>query len=288
MASTTLPSFGLNDKPTDVQESKQGADSSSPIPTTIPAYDASLFANNPGSYEELHKKTKDIFPVPFEGFKFQLMKQLSTHFQVNHSLTMSSVIPSGYKFGATYVGNNYLSQQEVFPILLGDVDSSGNLNANIIHQFNQNLRTRLVAQIQNSKLLGYQMINDYKGKTYTASLTAANTDPIDNSGVFVAQYLQRVTKNLDLGAELILQYGGAIPTGKIAVYSLGWRYLGDKWQLSGALNPLGSLHLCYFHQSTSPIQFGVELESNVRTMESTSTFAYQIDLNKANMTFKGM
>jgi hypothetical protein len=44
------------------------------------------------------------------------------------------------------------------------------------------------------------------------------------------------------------------------------RYFGDQWQLSGALNPLGSLHLCYHQQSTlSPIQFGVELESNMRT-----------------------
>lgn len=73
----------------------------------------------------------------------------------------------------------------------------------------------------------------------------------------------------------------------MAFYSFGWRYFGQQWQLSGALNPLGSLHLCYHHQSKSPIQFGVELESNIRTMESTGTFSYQIDLNKANMTFKG-
>jgi mitochondrial import receptor subunit TOM40 len=73
----------------------------------------------------------------------------------------------------------------------------------------------------------------------------------------------------------------------MAFYSFGWRYFGKQWQLSGALNPLGSLHLCYHHQSKSPIQFGVELESNIRTMESTATFSYQVDLNKANMTFKG-
>ncbi len=39
---------------------------------------------------------------------------ISTHFQVNHSLTMSSVIPSGYKFGATYVGNQQISPTEVY------------------------------------------------------------------------------------------------------------------------------------------------------------------------------
>ena len=96
-----------------------------------------------------------------------------------------------------------------------------------------------------------------------------------------------MTKNLDLGTELILQYGRNVPNNRMALYSVGWRYFGTQWQISGALNPLGSLHLCYHHQSKSPIQFGVELESNVRTMESTCTFSYQAELNKANMSFKG-
>ncbi len=106
-------------------------------------------------------------------------------------------------------------------------------------------------------------------------------------GVIIGQYLQRVNQNLDLGTELIFQYGRSIPNNRMAFYSFGWRYFGKQWQLSGAFNPLGSLHLCYHHQSKSPLQFGVELESNIRTMESTATINYQVDLNKANMTFKG-
>jgi mitochondrial import receptor subunit TOM40 len=255
--------------------------------TDEPLIDSNLQATNPGSYEDLHKKTKDVGPVIFEGFKFALNKMLSQHFQVNHSITMSSSVSSGYKFGATYVGSKSFSPSEVFPIVLGDIDSNGNLNANIIHQFHKNLRTRCVAQIQESQLVGYQMTNDYKGKDFTASLTAVNNDVIQNSGIVIAQYLQRVTKNLDLGTELILQYGRNVPNNRMAFYSVGWRYFGTQWQVSGAFNPLGSLHLCYHHQSKSPIQFGVELEANMRTMESTTTFSYQADLNKANMSFKG-
>ena len=104
----------------------------------------------------------------------------------------------------------------------------------------------------------------------------------------IGQYLHRVTKNLDIGAELLFQYGRSVPNGRMAMYTLGWRYFGKQWQVSGALNPLGSLHLCYHHQSSPAIQFGVELESNVRTMESQGTFCYQVELNKANLTFKGM
>ena len=132
------------------------------------------------------------------------------------------------------------------------------------------------------------MTNDYKGRDYTASLTAVNSDIVQMSGVLIGQYLQRVNTNLDLGTEVVLQYGRNVPNGRFAFYSFGWRYFGKQWQLSGALNPSGSLHLCYHHQSKSPIQFGVELESNLRTMETQSVFSYQIDLNKANMTFKGM
>ncbi len=85
-----------------------------------------------------------------------------------------------------------------------------------------------------------------------------------------------------------MQYGKSVPNGRMAFYSFGWRYFGKEWQLSGAINPLGALHLCYHHQSKSPIQFGVELEANLRTTEVLSTFGYQVDLNKANLTFKGM
>lgn len=253
-----------------------------------PLIDTNLTPQNPGGYEDLHKKTKEIAPIIFEGLKFTLNKMLSTHFQVSHSMTMSSVVPSGYKFGATYLGNKQISPTEIFPIVLGDIDSTGNLNANVIHQFTPNLRTRCVAQIQEGQLAGYQMTNDYKGKDYTASFTAVNNDIVQNTGILIGQYLQRVTPNLDIGTELIFQYGKSVPNGRMAFYSLGWRYFGKQWQCSGALNPMGSLHLFYHHQSTSPIQFGVEFESNLRTMESQTTFSYQVDLNKANVTFKGM
>ena len=36
---------------------------------------------------------------------------------------------------------------QAFPILIGDIDPSGNLNANIIHAFSERLRTKCVAQV---------------------------------------------------------------------------------------------------------------------------------------------
>ncbi|VDK46168.1 unnamed protein product [Cylicostephanus goldi] len=37
---------------------------------------------NPGSYEELHRKARDVFPTCFEGAKVMVSKGLSSHFQV--------------------------------------------------------------------------------------------------------------------------------------------------------------------------------------------------------------
>lgn len=147
---------------------------------------------NPGTIEDLHKKCKDVMPTNFEGAKLMIQKGLSSHFQVSHTINLSSTTPSGYKFGATYVGTKQLSPTEAFPVVLGDIDPSGNMNANIIHQFTPNIRCKFGSQIQDNKISAAQLTTDYKGSDFTASLTLANTDLINESGVAVAHYLQSV------------------------------------------------------------------------------------------------
>jgi hypothetical protein len=73
-------------------------------------------------------------------------KGLSNHFQVSHTINLSTAQP-GYRFGATYVGTKQFSPSEAFPILLGDIDPSGNLNANIIHQFTPRIRCKFASQV---------------------------------------------------------------------------------------------------------------------------------------------
>ena len=57
------------------------------------------FPNNPGTIEDLHKSCQSVFPMFFEGAKVLINKGLSSHFQVSHTITMSSMQPSGYRFG---------------------------------------------------------------------------------------------------------------------------------------------------------------------------------------------
>ncbi|XP_075224536.1 mitochondrial import receptor subunit TOM40 homolog 1-like [Lycorma delicatula] len=242
---------------------------------------------NPGTMEDLHKRCKDVYPVNFEGARVLVNKGLSNHFQVSHTINMSSVTPSGYRFGATYVGTKQCGPNEAFPVLFGDIDPSGNLNANLIHQFGRRLRARFHSQIQGGKYLVSQFTGDYKGDDYTASLTLANMDVLNDTGVIVGQYLQSVTPRVALGVELAYQRSPQMPGGHLAILSLGARYIGNDYMCSGNIGAAG-LHLCYYQKASEQLHFGVELETNIRIQESIASVGYQIDLPKADLSFKGL
>ncbi|KAH9492857.1 translocase of outer mitochondrial membrane [Bulinus truncatus] len=249
---------------------------------------ASVQDVNPGLYEDLHKQTKELFPQVFEGAKVIVAKGLSSHFQISHTITLSTFTPSVYRFGATYIGTKQISPTESFPVLLGDVDSSGNMNVNIIHAITDRLRAKLVAQFQPNKCVGQQVSLDYKGDDFTASLTTGNIDPLSASGLLVGHYLQRITPSLALGAEIMYQRGQQVPGGEIAIMSLAGRWSGEKWQLSTNLSPMaGNLHTCFYQRVHENLQVGVELETSIRMAESTATIAYQIDIPKADVVFRG-
>ena len=124
-----------------------------PAPGGMPP--TSGYPTNPGTVEDLHKKCQNIFPMFFEGAKLLVNKALNSNFQVSHTMTMSNMQPSGYRFGATYVGQKMLSPQEAFPLLLADIDPSGNLNANIMHAPTENTRLKV-------RIFGYDVFNDIR------------------------------------------------------------------------------------------------------------------------------
>ncbi|CAO1374245.1 unnamed protein product [Diamesa serratosioi] len=243
--------------------------------------------DNPGTMEEIHKKCKDVMPVFFEGAKLMVNKGLSNHFQVSHTINLCPSTPSGYRFGATYVGTKQYGPSEAFPVILGDIDPSGNLNANIIHQFSPNVRCKFASQIQQNKITAAQLTTDYRGSDFTGSLTVGNPNILNNSGVMVGHYLQAVTNKLALGAELAYQYGPAVPGGKIAIVSAAGKYGDDKSVWSGTVGIAG-VHLCYYQKASDQLQIGVELETNFRMQEATATIGYQVDLPKADLVFRGM
>lgn len=251
-----------------------------------PSSKDSFKLSNPGTIEDLNKKCRDVFPVNFEGAKLMLNKGLSNHFQISHTINMSSATPSGYRFGATYVGTKQTSPTEAFPVLLGDIDPNGNLNANIVHQFGSRIRAKMATQVQKSKFSAVQMSSDYRADTYTVSLTLGNPDIINNSGVAVLHYLQSITPSLALGGELVYQKAPTIPGGSLTVLSAAGIYTQGDSTVSGSLS-MGGCHLCFHQKASDQVQVGVELEINTRIAECVTTIGYQVDLPKADLVFKG-
>lgn len=241
---------------------------------------------NPGPFEELHKRCKDVMPMNFEGARLIVNKGLSNHFQVSHTINLSSAAPSGYRFGATYVGTKQLSPTEAFPVILGDIDPSGNLNANIIHQFTPAMKLKFVSQIQQEKVTALQITTDYKGRDFTASLTVGNPNILNSSGVIVAHYLQSVSNKLSLGGELAYQFGPNVPGSEIAVMSAAARYQNGLSTISGTLG-LAGVHVCYYQKASDQLQIGAEIETNFRMQESIASVGYQVDLPKADLIFRG-
>lgn len=230
--------------------------------------------------------SSDLFPTPFDGAKIVVNKALSNHFQTSHNYTIGAgVTPSGYRFGATYIGTRQMSPSEAYPIFFGEIDPSGNLNSRIIHLIGDRLKLQFAAQIQNSKCVATHLNTDYLGSNYTASLALGNLDPVANSGVAVTSYIHNVTPNVALGGEVVAQYGSATFN---SVVSVAARYTSPSdYILSGTLNQRG-LQLCYYQKKNEHVQVGVQVETNLTEPDSTASFGYQIDMPKSNFTFKGL
>ncbi|CAL9705172.1 unnamed protein product [Knipowitschia caucasica] len=238
---------------------------------------------NPGTYEECHRKCKEVFPLQMEGVRLMVNKGLSNNFQVSHTVTLSTVADSGYRFGTTYVGSKQTSPTESFPVVVGDMDNTGSLNAQIIHQLTSAVRSKIAIQTQQQKFVNWQCDMEYRGEDFTSAVTLGNPDLLLGSGLLVAHYLQSITPSLALGGELVYHRR---PGDEGTVTSFLGRYTGDNYVATLTLGSAGA-HATYYHKANDQLQLGVEFEANTRMQETSTSLAYQLDLPKANFLFKG-
>ncbi|XP_025021125.1 mitochondrial import receptor subunit TOM40B isoform X1 [Python bivittatus] len=247
--------------------------------------------SNPGSFDELHRKCKDVFPQQMEGVKLIINKYLSSHFQVTHTVHMSTIGHSSYHLNATYVGDQQLSPAEspflvpsqAFPTLTGDINNVGSLSAQVLHLLAERIRTKAVFQTQQAKFTTWQFDTEYRGDDYTATLTLGNPDLISESVIVVAHFLQSVTSRLVLGGELVY-HRRAGEEG--AIVTLAGKYTALKWIATLNLG-YGGAHASYYHRANDQIQVGVEFEANTRLQDTSFAFGYQLTLPEANMIFRG-
>lgn len=238
---------------------------------------------NPGGFEECHRKCKEVFPMQMEGVRLVVNKGLSNHFQVSHTVMLSTLGDSSYRFGSTYVGSKQMGPGEFFPVMVGDMDNTGSLNAQIIHQVSSSIRSKLAFQTQQNKFVNWQGDAEYRGEDFTATVTLGNPDVLVGSGLVVAHYLQSITPALALGGELVYHRR---PGEEGSVMSLVGRYTGSNYIATLTLGSAGA-HASYYHKASDQLQVGVEFEASTRMQDTSVSFGYQIDVPKANLQFKG-
>ncbi|KAB0386013.1 hypothetical protein FD755_000969 [Muntiacus reevesi] len=239
---------------------------------------------NPGSFDELHRLCKDVFPAQMEGVKLVVNKVLSSHFQVAHTVHMSALGLPGYHLHAAYAGDWQLSPTEVFPTVVGDMDSSGSLNAQVLLLLAERLRAKAVFQTQQAKFLTWQFDGEYRGDDYTATLTLGNPDLIGESVIMVAHFLQSLTHRLVLGGELVYHRR---PGEEGAILTLAGKYSAVHWVATLNVGS-GGAHASYYHRANEQVQVGVEFEANTRLQDTTFSFGYHLTLPQANMVFRGL
>ncbi|KAM6229309.1 mitochondrial import receptor subunit TOM40B isoform 1-T1 [Spheniscus humboldti] len=265
---------------------------------------------SPGSFDELHRQCKEIFPQQMEGVKLIVTKTLSSHFQVTHTVHMSTLGPSSYHFNATFVGDRQLGPTEAFPMLVGDMDNSGSLNAQVLHLVAERIRTKAVFQTHQAKFVTWQFDGEYRGDDCTATLTLGNPDLLGESVILVAHFLQSITSRLVLGGEMVYHRR---PGEEGAILTLAGKYTALKWVATLNVG-YGGAHASYYHRaneqvsvppmrprppcvpvppwgltfSAAQVQVGVELEANTRLQDTTFAFGYQLNLPQANMVFRGL
>ncbi|CAB4069099.1 TOM40 [Lepeophtheirus salmonis] len=225
-------------------------------------------SNNPGTVEDLHKQCQSVYPLFFDGIKILLNKGLSSHFQVSHTLNLTNSDEMvGYRF---------------------DMDPKGDLNANIVHAFSKNFRAKAIAQIQKSKWVSAQFTGDYTTDNYTASFTLGNPDLINGTGVLVTNYLQAITRNLSLGAELAYQSTPQLPGGHMAAVTLVGRYANKNSAFACTLGGGGQMHASFYQNCGEGVQMGTEIEANLRMQDSVASIGYSIDVgNNGTTVMKG-
>lgn len=261
---------------------------------------------NPGTLSDLHRKCSELMPVSFGGLKILLNNYLSSHFQTahlinlnNHRNNIDSHESSGYKFNTTYIGTGRLNDSPVdrYPVFFGDIDTNGNVNANVVHFVTSRFCLKYNGQFRNSNQTTNQknqaqIMAEYFGSDYTLSMIAANLNRDREPEILVGQYLMAVTEHLAVGTEL--SYNNAsvprfVPLAKRLDLTVACRVETSpeaSWSLTWG--PLAGLHLSTYQKASETLQIGVDAMMNPANNIVVTRLGYQASMPNRNFVFRGM
>lgn len=167
----------------------------------------------------------------------------------------------------------------------GMVDGKGDVQGKYHYTLNESLIGK--AQIQLSHRPGYSMYqveSDYLGGDYAVNVRAINANPAENTGIYMASYLQSVTAKLALGVEGVLQR--PVPDMEEAGMSLFARYgIPDKSVLTLTLQNLLGLQASYFHKVSDQVELCSEIQAVLAgpQMEAVASIGSKMEYRQASV-----
>ncbi|KAI8082714.1 eukaryotic porin-domain-containing protein [Halteromyces radiatus] len=236
---------------------------------------------NPGKFERLHSEAKDTFVTNylFDGAQANIVKELSGNFHVQHQFSLGSqVMPPMYNFMSGYMTERTMAQ--------GTMDNDTNLNAVVRHAWSARTATKVVAQI--THMPGQSMLQidqDYTGSDFSCNIKAMNPNPLEFTGLYMANYLQSITPNLALGTEVVLQR--PTPDMEETAMSLVGKYTGSDFVATAQFQGLGAIQASYYQRINEKVEFGAEMNIMVQNgrREAVATVGGKFDFRQA--TFRG-
>jgi len=170
-------------------------------------------------------------------------------FQVTHAFSMGAQqAPPSYNFGAVYGSEGYFLQ--------GGLDDSGSVTVRCNRGWAPGHISKFQGQMTSVPGQSFaQLEHDYQGTDHSLNLKALNPSPTDGSGIYIANYLQSLTRNFAVGVEAIYQR----PDGAAQEAALGYM---AKWT-SDARDAIATMQLQ--GQGVAQLTYWQKLADNVST-----------------------
>ncbi|XP_038207728.1 mitochondrial import receptor subunit TOM40 homolog 2-like [Zerene cesonia] len=218
-------------------------------------------ASNPGLLRHIHNAARYRLPQCFEGACVSVKQGASNNWVLGHTLSFSSVSPGGYKLLLSYVDKN---KPVGLPYFIMEAAPGGQISCEMRVGPTQGTRATVVTQIGDGEFYSFESIFDAYFNSFTASVIAVNRE-------FIAlHYLQAVTEQLSLGAEIVARGYGA----ELSSASGAGRWANDDHSISATLGNRG-LDLCYARALKPFLTVAAMLEVGFSIRRAVATLAYE-------------
>lgn len=243
---------------------------------------------DPGPWEQLGREANEILFYQngiAEGLRLSYNRSAGQNIQVGHKIVLGAPKESGYTFAPTYVGTHQNEgSPQGFPVVLGSVDTEGNMVSQIIHEPIKGLTTKFSGQTQAKDWMGAQVEMAYAGKGFTTGLTLANCNPVKRNGIVVANYLQKLGSYFSAGLEMVYQSADGHEQPSL---SAAMRYRTDNDTFLAKICPSQqTANASYFHKMDAKTLFATDLTLNAGQQTAQASFGWQANYRSA--IFKGL